>query len=189
VAVVVIALATLIVGNEPVLGLDLQGGISVRLFPAGKFSSSSLDTAKNIIDRRVNGLGCPTPKSARGQQHRHRSPGREGRDKAKRLVGRTAELNFRPVLAELPAEAQGSARRQREGRVAACDANAIPNPQALPNTAAAADKPDAAWSCPAASRSNGQFGISSVPPRSPAKTPRARSRVSSKARATASTSR
>ncbi|MFL6242401.1 MAG: hypothetical protein ACJ73V_05190, partial [Acidimicrobiia bacterium] len=58
VAVVVIALAaTVIVGNEPVLGLDLQGGISVRLFPAGKFSSSSLDTAKNIIDRRVNGLG------------------------------------------------------------------------------------------------------------------------------------
>jgi preprotein translocase subunit SecD len=58
VAVVVIAVAaTLFVGNEPVLGLDLQGGISVRLFPAGNPSSSSLDTAKDIIDRRVNGLG------------------------------------------------------------------------------------------------------------------------------------
>jgi len=147
VAVVVIALAaTLLVGNEPVLGLDLQGGISVRLFPAGKFSSSSLDTAKNIIDRRVNGLGVSDAEVTReGNNIVIDLPGVKDRDKAKRLVGRTAELNFRPVLAELPAEAQGAppADDATKAAVAACDANAIPNPQALPNTAAAADKPDA----------------------------------------------
>ena len=146
VAVVVIALAaTVIVGNEPVLGLDLQGGISVRLFPAGKFSSSSLDTAKNIIDRRVNGLGVSDAEVTReGNNIVIDLPGVKDRDKAKRLVGRTAELNFRPVLAELPAAPQGAppADDTTKAAVAACEATAIPNPQTLPNTAAAEDKPD-----------------------------------------------
>ena len=122
VAVVVIALvATLVVGNKPVLGLDLQGGISVRLFPAGKFSSSSLDTAKNIIDRRVNGLGVSDAEVTReGNNIVIDLPGVKDRDKAKRLVGRTAELNFRPVLAELPPTAKGTppptTRRRRRSR-------------------------------------------------------------------------
>jgi preprotein translocase subunit SecD len=147
VAVVVIALAaTVIVGNEPVLGLDLQGGISVRLFPAGKFSSSSLDTAKNIIDQRVNGLGVSDAEVTReGDNIVIDLPGVKDRDKAKRLVGRTAELRFRPVLAELPAEAKGAppADDATKAAVAACEASAIPNPQALPNTTTAEDKADA----------------------------------------------
>ena len=147
VAVVVIALAaTFIVGNEPVLGLDLQGGISVRLFPAGRFSDSSLDTAKNIIDRRVNGLGVSDAEVTReGNNIVIDLPGVKDRDKAKRLVGRTAELNFRPVLAELPPEPQGAppVDDATKAAVASCDANAIPNPQAIPNTASAEDKPDA----------------------------------------------
>jgi preprotein translocase subunit SecD len=144
VAVVVIALvATLVVGNKPVLGLDLQGGISVRLFPAGKFSSSSLDTAKNIIDRRVNGLGVSDAEVTReGNNIVIDLPGVKDRDKAKRLVGRTAELNFRPVLAELPPEPKGTppADDATKAAVASCDANAIPNPQTLATTAAADDK-------------------------------------------------
>jgi preprotein translocase subunit SecD len=147
VAIVVIALAaTLIVGNTPVLGLDLQGGISVRLFPAGRFTESSLDTAKDIIDRRVNGLGVSDAEVTReGNNIVIDLPGVKDRDKAKRLVGRTAELNFRPVLAELPAAPQGApaADDATKAAVAACDPSAIPNPQALPNTAAAEDKPDA----------------------------------------------
>ncbi len=120
VAVVVIALAaTLIVGNTPVLGLDLQGGISVRLFPAGRFTESSLDTAKDIIDRRVNGLGVSDAEVTReGDNIVINLPGVKDRDKARRLVGRTAELRFRPVLAELPAEARWrtAGRRGDEGR-------------------------------------------------------------------------
>ncbi len=143
VAVVLIALiATLVVGNTPVLGLDLQGGISVRLFPAGKFSNNSLDTAKNIIDRRVNGLGVSDAEVTReGNNIVIDLPGVKDRDKAKRLVGRTAELNFRPVLAELPPAPKGTppADDATKAAIASCDANAIPNPQAVPTTAAADD--------------------------------------------------
>ena len=143
VAVVVIALvATVMVGNTPVLGLDLQGGISVRLFPAGNPASSSLDTAKNIIDRRVNGLGVSDAEVTReGNNIVIDLPGVKDRDKAKRLVGRTAELRFRPVLAELPPEARGAppADDATKAAVASCQPNSIPNPQAIPDTAPAAD--------------------------------------------------
>ncbi len=129
VAVVVIALvATIFVGNEPVLGLDLQGGISVRLFPAGNPSSSSLDTAKDIIDRRVNGLGVSDAEVAReGDNIVINLPGVKDRDKAKRLVGRTAELRFRPVFAELPSEAKQAppANDAAKAAIAGCDPAAL----------------------------------------------------------------
>jgi preprotein translocase subunit SecD len=147
VAVVVIALvATVVVGNTPVLGLDLQGGISVRLFPAGNPSESSLDTAKDIIDRRVNGLGVSDAEVAReGDNIVINLPGVKDRDKARRLVGRTAELRFRPVLAELPREARGTppADDATKAAISACDPSAIPNPAAIPNTAAPDDRADA----------------------------------------------
>jgi preprotein translocase subunit SecD len=147
VAVVVIALvATIAVGNTPVLGLDLQGGISVRLFPAGNPASSSLDTAKNIIDRRVNGLGVSDAEVTReGDNIVIDLPGVKDRDKAKRLVGRTAELRFRPVLAELPPEQRGAppADEATKAAIASCQPSAIPNPQAVPNTAPVDDQGDA----------------------------------------------
>jgi preprotein translocase subunit SecD len=147
VAVVLIALiATVLSGNTPVLGLDLQGGISVRLFPAGNFNESSLDTAKDIIDQRVNGLGVSDAEVTReGDNIVINLPGVKDRDKARRLVGRTAELRFRPVLAELPAEPRDAppADDATKAAIASCDATAIPNPQAIPNTVAADDKADA----------------------------------------------
>jgi preprotein translocase subunit SecD len=147
VAVVVVALvATVAVGNEPVLGLDLQGGISVRLIPAGNPSESSLDTAKDIIDRRVNGLGVSDAEVAReGDNIVINLPGVKDRDKARRLVGRTAELRFRPVLSPIPAAARNTppADDATKAAIASCDAAAIPNPQAIPNTVAADDKADA----------------------------------------------
>ena len=147
VSVVVIALvATVAAGNVPVLGLDLQGGISVRLFPAGNPASSSLDTAKNIIDRRVNGLGVSDAEVTReGNNIVIDLPGVKDRDKAKRLVGRTAELRFRPVLAQLAAEQRGAppADEATKAAVASCQPTSIPNPQAIPTTAPADDKGDA----------------------------------------------
>ena len=140
VAVVVIALlATVLVGNTPVLGLDLQGGISVRLFPAGNPSSSSLDTAKNIIDRRVNGLGVSDAEVTReGDNIVINLPGVKDRDKARRLVGRTAELRFRPVLADLPPQtpqqAQAPVDDATKAAIASCDATAIQGLQSVPNT-------------------------------------------------------
>jgi len=147
VAVVVIALAaTVIVGNEPVLGLDLQGGISVRLFPAGRFSDSSLDTAKDIIDRRVNGLGVSDAEVTReGDNIVINLPGVKDRDKARRLVGRTAELRFRPVLAELPPTTASTppADDATKAAIASCDSTAIGALPSIPSSDAAADKADA----------------------------------------------
>ena len=96
-------LATLIGGNSPVLGLDLQGGIEVRLQPVGAARSTAvLDKAVDIIRNRVNGLGVAETEVKRdGQQIVVDLPGVKDRDKARRIVGKTAELRFRPVLAEL----------------------------------------------------------------------------------------
>jgi preprotein translocase subunit SecD len=162
VGIVVIALvATFLVGNEPVLGLDLQGGISVRLFPAGNPKSSSLETAKNIIDQRVNGLGVSDAEVSReGDNIVINLPGVKDRDKARRLVGRTAELRFRPVLAELPAQARGTtpADDATKATIASCDAaavqQALPNAAQIPNTALADDKADACVVLPARKQEN-----------------------------------
>jgi preprotein translocase subunit SecD len=87
-------------GSSPVLGLDLQGGIEVRLEPVGKQRPSAvLDTAVDIIRNRVNGLGVAETEVKRdGDQIVVDLPGVKDRDKARRVVGKTAELRFRPVL-------------------------------------------------------------------------------------------
>ena len=90
--------------NEPVLGLDLQGGISAVYSPVGNFSTSSLDEAVNIIRSRADGFGASEAEIDRqGDTISVDLPGVKNRDKALRIVGQTAELRFRPVLAELPA--------------------------------------------------------------------------------------
>ena len=105
VLVAVVALgATFASSNEPVLGLDLQGGISVVLAPVGKFKPSSLDVAVDIIRNRVDSLGVAEPEISRqGDNIVVDLPGVKDREKARRLVGRTAELRFRPVLGDVPA--------------------------------------------------------------------------------------
>lgn len=97
-------LATVIGGSSPVLGLDLQGGIEVRLQPVGKNRGTAvLDKAVDIIRNRVNGLGVAETEVKRdGNQIVVDLPGVKDRDKARRIVGKTAELRFRPVLAQVP---------------------------------------------------------------------------------------
>jgi preprotein translocase subunit SecD len=91
--------ATLASGNSPVLGLDLQGGVSVVLSPVGNYKSDSLDVAVDVIRNRVDSLGVAEPEITRqGDDIVVDLPGVKDRDRAQRLVGRTAELRFRPVL-------------------------------------------------------------------------------------------
>jgi preprotein translocase subunit SecD len=107
IVVVLAALASTVgTGNEPVLGLDLQGGISVVLAPAGEVKrQASLDKAVDIIRSRVDSLGVAEPEISRqGENVIIDLPGVRDRDKARRLVGQTAELRFRPVLGILPPE-------------------------------------------------------------------------------------
>jgi preprotein translocase subunit SecD len=102
--------ATLISGNRPVLGLDLQGGISVVLAPVGNVKNqASLNKAVDIIRNRVDSLGVAEPEISRqGSNVIIDLPGVRDRDKARRLVGKTAELRFRPVLAILPPETKSA---------------------------------------------------------------------------------
>jgi len=91
------------------LGLDLRGGTSVTLQPRiapgdeGKITSESIDQAVSIIRQRVNSLGVAESEvSAQGSGTNRQIvisvPGDTGR-RVVELVGQTAELRFRQVLA------------------------------------------------------------------------------------------
>ncbi len=91
------------------LGLDLRGGTSVTLQPrastdAGKVTSESIDQAVAIIRQRVNSVGVAESEvtaqgSGANRQIVISVPGESGR-RVVDLVGQTAELRFRQVLAE-----------------------------------------------------------------------------------------
>jgi preprotein translocase subunit SecD len=90
--------ATMISSSRPVLGLDLQGGISIVLFPVKGTDLSALNTAVNVIRNRVDGLGIAEPDVQRqGNSIIVSLPGVKDRTKAESIVGETAELRFRPV--------------------------------------------------------------------------------------------
>ncbi len=109
IGIVVVALSgivyTLLSGNEPLLGLDLQGGASVVLEPknsdGSEVTEETLDQAVEIIRNRVDGLGVREPEITRqGDTILVQIPGVEDQARAIDLVGQTAELRFRPVLSD-----------------------------------------------------------------------------------------
>jgi len=86
-----------------VLGLDLQGGIRVTLEAEPQsgqtITDEQLETARNIIERRVGGLGVSEPQvrtEIRGNQRRIvvEVPGVSDREQVLRLVGSTGQLQF-----------------------------------------------------------------------------------------------
>ena len=91
------------------LGLDLRGGTSVTLQPrasndSNKITSEAIDQAVSIIRQRVNSLGVAESEvtaqgSGTNRQIVISVPGDSGR-RVVDLVGQTAELRFRQVLAE-----------------------------------------------------------------------------------------
>ena len=90
--------ATLLSSSRPVLGLDLQGGISIVLFPVKGTDLSALNTAVDVIRNRIDGLGIAEPNVQRqGSTIVVDLPGVKDRTKAEAIVGQTAELRFRPV--------------------------------------------------------------------------------------------
>jgi len=96
--------ATIFSDNRPQLGLDLQGGITVVLFPVKGSDLSTLGTAVEIISNRVNALGVSEPEVNRqGDTIVINLPGAKNRQEALDLVGRTAVLRFRPVVGFIPA--------------------------------------------------------------------------------------
>jgi len=91
------------------LGLDLRGGTSVTLLPrasndASKITPEAIDEAVSIIRQRVDSLGVAESEvtaqgSGTNRQIVISVPGDSGR-RVVDLVGQTAELRFRQVLAE-----------------------------------------------------------------------------------------
>ncbi|MEZ5408775.1 MAG: SecD/SecF family protein translocase subunit [Acidimicrobiales bacterium] len=59
------AIYTVASGNKPLLGLDLQGGVSVVLQPTTKVDSEALDQSVEILRSRVDALGVAEPEIAR----------------------------------------------------------------------------------------------------------------------------
>ena len=95
---------TVVSGNSPQLGLDLQGGASVVLEPKTPVPHSVLDQAIEIIRNRVDALGVAEPDISRqGSSIIVQLPGVKNKDRALEVVGQTAQLLFRPVLEVLSA--------------------------------------------------------------------------------------
>jgi preprotein translocase subunit SecD len=99
------------------LGLDLRGGTSVTLTPraseGGKVTTGAIDQAVGIIRQRVNSLGVAESEvtsqgSGVNRQIVISVPGQTGQ-RIVQLVGQTAELRFRQVLAEGIATAKSAA--------------------------------------------------------------------------------
>ena len=103
--VVVLYALVFLTGNHkptPKLGIDLQGGTRVTLTArtpdGGQPTRESLNQARQIIEKRVNGIGVSgTEVLLDGNNVVITVPGEQG-DQAKNL-GKTAKLGFRKVVA------------------------------------------------------------------------------------------
>jgi preprotein translocase subunit SecD len=83
---------------KPELGLDLQGGTSIRLVANGDPKEDALDEARKIIDQRVNGTGVSEAEvtTQGGNQIVVEIPGKSRKD-LEDVVKRQAQLRFRLV--------------------------------------------------------------------------------------------
>lgn len=92
---------------KPLLGLDLQGGLSATLIPKDGThpSTESVSEAATIIRHRVDGLGIAEPEVMRsGKTVVVQLPGLKSRadqERAKKIIGTTAKLQFHKVLMDL----------------------------------------------------------------------------------------
>lgn len=92
--------AMLVAGWAPKLGLDLQGGFAVVLVGPEGTDADTLDTAVEIMRRRIEGLGSVQEPEISVQGERSivvQLPGVEDRERALEAVGTTGQMSFRPV--------------------------------------------------------------------------------------------
>lgn len=100
--------AVLLSDTSPKLGLDLEGGTSVILTAKsseGTIKKDVLDQTVEIIRQRIDALGVAEPEvSAAGSDTiLVQLPGVEDEERALEIIGGTAQLTFRQVLEEIPA--------------------------------------------------------------------------------------
>lgn len=97
--------------TTPRLGIDLAGGTSITLKAkadqGSAINQANMDTAVDIMNRRVNGLGVSEAEvQTQGRDHIIVNiPKGTNSKEAQQQVGTTAKLYFRPVLASEPSGA------------------------------------------------------------------------------------
>ena len=83
---------------KPELGLDLQGGTSIRLIAEGEPTPESLEEARKIIDQRVNGSGVAEAEvTVQGNRFIVVEIPGDSRADLEETVKRQAQLRFRLV--------------------------------------------------------------------------------------------
>ncbi|MGN9911020.1 protein translocase subunit SecD [Phytohabitans sp. LJ34] len=105
-ALVVIVVSGWLIAVRPArLGLDLRGGTQIVLETRdgelAKATAETTDEAVEVLRRRVDALGLSEPTLARAGERRIivELPGVSDPRQATEVIGRTAQLTFRPVLA------------------------------------------------------------------------------------------
>jgi SecD/SecF fusion protein len=114
-ALVVLVVSGWLVATRPArLGLDLRGGTQIVLETRdgelAKATAKSTDDALEVLRRRVDELGVAEPTLARSGDRRImvELPGVTDPEEAVEVIGRTAQLTFRPVLGVAPEQADPS---------------------------------------------------------------------------------
>ncbi|KFU81785.1 preprotein translocase subunit SecD [Amycolatopsis lurida] len=160
-ALIVVALYALVffTGSgkpTPKLGIDLQGGTRVTLTArnpdGGDPPRESLEQARSIIERRVNGIGVSgTEVVLDGSNVVITVPGEQG-DQAKNL-GKTAKLGFRKVVTSQP--------------VTPVQQPSTPPASGAPSSAPSAPPASPGASAPPSSPANGGGGAAGAPQQQP----------------------
>ncbi len=146
-------------GWSPVLGLDLQGGLSATLIPkeGTKTTNDAVTEAANIIRNRVDGLGIAEPEVVRsGHTVVVQLPGLKSKadqERAKKIIGTTAKLQFHQVLADL-GPATPSTATTTPGTTA--PGTTAPGTTASPATTGAPATSTPATTAPSATRENSE---------------------------------
>ncbi|MFF3939644.1 protein translocase subunit SecD [Streptomyces phaeofaciens] len=158
-ALILIAIVGLTAGmfasgnTTPRLGIDLAGGTSITLEAkadqGSAINKANMDTAVEIMNRRVNGLGVS---EAEVQTQGDRNiivniPKGTNSEEAREQVGTTAKLYFRPVLAQ---EATGSAVATPSPSASASGSSSA-SPSASPSATGSTDEKATSSSSPSAS--------------------------------------
>ena len=147
--VLVIAAITLIVNKPMRLGLDLQGGsqLTIQVKPTKEhpnITKLDLDAVQKVVENRINGLGVSEAliQSAGNNQILVQLPGVNDPQQAERVLGGTAQLEFREQKAGTEGQlgAESAVLRAAKDKQAILKKTKSTDKQAIAETQAAIEK-------------------------------------------------
>ena len=99
---IILLAATLAGGWSPKLGLDLAGGSEIVYRPAHSINSGQMNVTINVIRNRVDAAGVSGANvNSQGGNVVVQLPGLKDPGKVIKLIGQTAQLQFRPALCQV----------------------------------------------------------------------------------------